>query len=87
MTPAKIKAAGKQLPETVMDQGDVAALDQFLAPTFVDHSPYPGAPPTREGMKGSIRQSARRSRTFTTRSTPRSSRASGSGTASPVTAR
>lgn len=56
MTPAEIKAAGKQLLETVMNQGDIAAFDQFFAPDAVDHSPYPGAPPTREGMKGSITQ-------------------------------
>jgi len=56
MTPAEIKAAGAEFLETVMNQGNVAALDQFMAPTFVDHSPYPGAPPTAEGMKGSITQ-------------------------------
>jgi predicted ester cyclase len=54
MTPTEIKAAGAQLLETAMNQGNVDALDLFMAPTFVDHSPYPGAEPTREGMKGSI---------------------------------
>ena len=54
MTPAEIKAAGAQFLETVMNQGNVEALDQFLAPTFVDHSPWTGAAPTAEGMKGSI---------------------------------
>src|SRR3954453_20060018 len=54
MTPAEIKAAGAQFLETVMNQGNVAALDQFLAPTFVDHSPWTGAAPTAEGMKESI---------------------------------
>src|SRR5215831_2284898 len=56
MTPAEMKAAGVQFLETVMNQGNVAVIDQFMAPTFVDHSPYPGAAPTAEGMKGSITQ-------------------------------
>jgi len=54
MTPEQMKAAGAQFLETAMNQGDVSVLDRFMAPTFVDHSPYPGASPDREGMKGSI---------------------------------
>ena len=56
MTPAEMKAAGAQFLEMAMNQGNVAVIDQFMAPTFVDHSPYPGAAPTADGMKGSITQ-------------------------------
>ena len=54
MTPSEIKAAGAQLLETVMNQGNIAALDQFLGPDFVDHSPFPGLPPTGEGLKAAV---------------------------------
>ncbi len=32
-------------------RGDADVVDQFLAPDFVEHDPFPGIPPTREGWK------------------------------------
>jgi len=29
--------------------GNAALIDEFLAPDFVEHNPFPGIPPTREG--------------------------------------
>jgi predicted ester cyclase len=31
--------------------GNASILDEFLAPDFVTHTPFPGMPPTREGAK------------------------------------
>ncbi len=31
--------------------GNADILDEFLAPDFVEHNPFPGIPPTREGWK------------------------------------
>jgi hypothetical protein len=31
--------------------GDAEILDEFLAPGFVEHNPFPGIPPTRECWK------------------------------------
>lgn len=31
--------------------GNADIIDQFLAPDFVEHNPFPGIPPTREGWK------------------------------------
>lgn len=32
-------------------RGDADIIDDFLAPDFVEHDPFPGIPPTREGWK------------------------------------
>jgi len=34
-----------------VDKGSVAALDEFIAPDFVDHNPFPGVAPGLEGAK------------------------------------
>lgn len=31
--------------------GNADMLDEFLAPDFVEHDPFPGVPPTRDGWK------------------------------------
>ncbi len=31
--------------------GNLALIDELLPPDFVDHTPLPGLPPTREGVK------------------------------------
>ena len=36
--------------------GDLAAIDELVVPDFVDRTPLPGVPPTREGMKGAVTQ-------------------------------
>jgi steroid delta-isomerase-like uncharacterized protein len=36
--------------------GNADIVDQFLAPDFVEHNPFPGVPPTREGWKIAFQQ-------------------------------
>ena len=31
--------------------GNADIIDEFLAPDFVEHNPFPGVPPTRDGWK------------------------------------
>ena len=31
--------------------GNADLIDEYLAPDFVEHSPFPGIPPTRDGWK------------------------------------
>jgi predicted ester cyclase len=38
-----------------MNTGNFGLLDELLTPDFVDHTPYGGASPTREGLKTSAR--------------------------------
>jgi predicted ester cyclase len=33
------------------EAGNADIVDDFLAPEFVEHNPFPGVPPTREGWK------------------------------------
>src|SRR3712207_4518064 len=48
------KAMARRFVEEVLARGDVAAIDELVAPDFVDHQPFPGVPPTREGLKQAI---------------------------------
>jgi predicted ester cyclase len=32
-------------------EGNADIIDEFLAPDFVEHNPFPGVPPTRDGWK------------------------------------
>ncbi len=41
----------RRLVEEAQDQGRIEAVDEIAAPDFVDHTPVPGVPPTREGVK------------------------------------
>jgi predicted ester cyclase len=44
-------ATQRRLVEEAQAQGRLAAVDEILTPDFVDHTPFPGMPPTREGVK------------------------------------
>ncbi len=37
--------------ETVQNRGELAAVDEFIAADFVDHTPFPGVPPGIEGAR------------------------------------
>lgn len=37
--------------DAACEAGNAGILDEFLAPDFVTHTPFPGVPPTREGAK------------------------------------
>jgi predicted ester cyclase len=40
-----------QAIDEACEAGDADIIDEFLAPDFVEHNPFPGIPPTREGWK------------------------------------
>ena len=49
-----IKRTAERIPLEVLNEGKFGLLDELLAPNFIDHSPQPGMPPTREGLKQSV---------------------------------
>jgi steroid delta-isomerase-like uncharacterized protein len=51
MSEAKNKTIAERFNEDVWGRGDEAALEELLAPDFVDHGALPGQTPDREGHK------------------------------------
>ena len=45
------KALVRRLVDEGQTQGNLGVVDELLADDFIDHSPFPGLPPTREGVK------------------------------------
>jgi len=45
------KALVRRLVEEGQSKGNLAVVDEILAEDFVDHTPFPGVPPTRDGVK------------------------------------
>ena len=45
------KALVRRLVDEAQSGGNLALVDELLAEDFIDHSPFPGLPPTREGVK------------------------------------
>lgn len=45
------KALVRRLVEEAQTNGNLAVVDELLAEDFVDHTPFPGVPPTRDGVK------------------------------------
>ena len=45
------KLVVRRLVDEAQCNGNLAVVDELLADDFVDHSPFPGLPPTREGVK------------------------------------
>jgi steroid delta-isomerase-like uncharacterized protein len=41
--------------EEVVNKGNLELVDELVAPNFVDHTPFPGLPPDREGIRQTIR--------------------------------
>src|ERR1041384_396638 len=54
MTP-EIKLTAERIPLEVINNGNYGLLDELLSTDFVDHSPQLGVPPTRDGLKQSLR--------------------------------
>ena len=52
--PNAAKDVAHRFVAEVLSQGNVAASDELVAPDFVDHQPFPGVPPTREGLEQAI---------------------------------
>jgi predicted SnoaL-like aldol condensation-catalyzing enzyme len=51
MTAENNKALVRRFVEEAQCRHNLAAVDEYLSPEFVDHSVPPGLPPTREGVK------------------------------------
>ncbi len=45
------KASVRRLVDEGQCRGNLAVVDELFADDFVDHSPFPGVPPTRDGVK------------------------------------
>jgi steroid delta-isomerase-like uncharacterized protein len=45
------KAIARRALEEVFSQGNLDAVDELVAPDFVEHEEFPGMPPGREGVK------------------------------------
>jgi predicted ester cyclase len=50
-----MKRTAERIPLEVLNTGNFGVLDEILTPDFVDHTPYGGVAPTREGLKTSAR--------------------------------
>jgi predicted ester cyclase len=48
------KASARRFLEEVMNQGDVAVIDEVSSPDFEDHTSPPGVPPGNEGFKAFV---------------------------------
>ena len=55
MTTETNKAVVRRLLAEVFPAADLAALDELVAPDFVDHSPVPGQPAGVEGVRHVVR--------------------------------
>jgi predicted ester cyclase len=49
------KAIMRRALEEVVNQGNLDLIDELVGPNFVDHTPFPGLPPTREGVRQTIK--------------------------------
>jgi steroid delta-isomerase-like uncharacterized protein len=45
------KAMVRRINDELISQGRMEVADELFAPTFVDHSAFPGVLPTRDGVK------------------------------------
>ena len=45
------KTLVRRLIDEAQSNGNLAVIDEILADDFVDHTPFPGLPPTRDGIK------------------------------------
>ncbi len=50
-----IKTMAERIPLEVINGGNFGLLDELLSPNFVERSPQPGVPPTRDGLKQSLK--------------------------------
>ena len=54
MSAEENKALIREVIEEVWNKGDLAAVDRYFAPHYVDHAPLPGQAPGPEGYKGAV---------------------------------
>ena len=51
MTTEANKALIRRIVEEIENRDNLALIDELVAPNFVNHTPAPGLPPDREGIK------------------------------------
>ena len=51
MSTDELKAKLRNLDDEVFNKGNLAVIDDVVAPDFVNHDPFPGEPSGREGFK------------------------------------
>jgi predicted ester cyclase len=49
-----IKRTAERIPLEVLNEGKFELIDELFTPDFVQHTPQPGVPPTREGLKQTL---------------------------------
>jgi Predicted ester cyclase len=54
MTTEANKASARRFTDEVVNGGNLALIDELLAPDFVNHSAPPGVPATRDGTKAGM---------------------------------
>src|SRR6185295_5726262 len=45
------KVLVRRVVDEAQSKGNLAVVDELFADDFVDHTPFPGVPPTRDGVK------------------------------------
>ena len=55
MSEAENRALAYRYVEEVFNQGNLAVIDELLAPAFVEHNPFPGQGPGIEGEKQAVK--------------------------------
>jgi steroid delta-isomerase-like uncharacterized protein len=53
--PTTNKALVAEFIDALFTNGDLDAVDRYLAPDFVNHDPFPGFAPDREGLRQTAR--------------------------------
>jgi steroid delta-isomerase-like uncharacterized protein len=54
MSTKENEALTRRYTDEIWGKGDLKAIDEVFAPDYVDHFPFPGFTPDREGLKKSI---------------------------------
>ncbi len=54
MTAEENKVIARRYSEEIWGKGNMDAIDELVAPDYVDHIPFPETAPNREGLKQSV---------------------------------
>jgi predicted ester cyclase len=54
MSAEQNQAVVRRFVEEVLNKGNLAVLDEVMAPNYVNHTPFPGLPPNIEGWKAIV---------------------------------
>ena len=44
----------ERIPLEILNKSNFGLIDEIYSPTYVEHTPQPGVPPTREGFKQTV---------------------------------